>query len=103
DARDPLLRGLEAGTRCEATMLATRARRELRACGMRPRRPAHSGPDALTAAELNVARLAAEGASNREIAQALFVSRRTVETHLTHTYRKLGIGARTGLAAALRR
>jgi DNA-binding CsgD family transcriptional regulator len=62
----------------------------------------HAGPGALTAAELRVARLAAEGAGNREIAQALFLGLRTVETHLTSTYRKLGIGSRAMLADALR-
>ena len=48
-----------------------------------------------------MARLAADGHSNPEIAQALFLTRRTVETHLTHAYQKLGIGSRRDLAAAL--
>ena len=45
--------------------------------------------------------MAAEGMTNRDIAQALFVTLRTVEVHLTHTYGKLGISARTELARAL--
>ena len=60
-----------------------------------------SGPAALTASERRVAALAAAGHSNREIAQALFVTPRTVELHLTSSYRKLGVQARTELAAAL--
>jgi DNA-binding CsgD family transcriptional regulator len=60
-----------------------------------------SGIDALTPTELRVARLAAEGASNPEIAQALFVTVKTIETHLGHAYRKLGIGSRSELRGAL--
>jgi DNA-binding CsgD family transcriptional regulator len=70
--------------------------------GARPRRDAAHGRDALTAAELRVALMAADGMTNREIAQALFVAVRTVETHLTHAYRKLAIQSRDGLAVALR-
>ena len=55
----------------------------------------------LTASERRVAELAAEGLSNPEIAQALFVTRKTVETHLGRAYRKLGITSRTRLTAAL--
>jgi DNA-binding NarL/FixJ family response regulator len=65
-----------------------------------------TGVDALTASELRVARLAAEGRSNPEVAQELFVSLKTVETHLSHAYAKLrlsGPGARRQLAAALER
>jgi DNA-binding CsgD family transcriptional regulator len=65
------------------------------------RRNRTTGPDALTASELRVARLAADDATNREIAQALFVSKRTVETHLTSAYRKLGITSRQALKATL--
>ncbi|MET8678030.1 helix-turn-helix transcriptional regulator [Streptomyces sp. NPDC004647] len=67
------------------------------AAGARPRRAVLSGPAALTASELRVARMAAAGSTNREIAQALFVTRRTVEVHLTSTYRKLGITSRQAL------
>ncbi len=78
----------------------------------RPRRPAPAGAASLTAAErrvsqlarkprLGAARLASEGLSNREIAQALFVTVKTVELHLTNSYRKLAIPGRGQLLAAL--
>jgi DNA-binding NarL/FixJ family response regulator len=60
-----------------------------------------TGPDALTAAQLRVARLAADGLGNREIAEALFLTEKTVEGHLGQAYRKLGIRSRTQLASAL--
>jgi len=79
-----------------------RARRELRAAGeSSPRR----GPDArdqLTAHELSIAQLAAEGLTNREIGQKLYLSHRTVSTHLHRIYPKLGVSSRTDLEAALR-
>ena len=77
------------------------ARAELRVTGARIRRPASSGPDALTPSERRIAGLAAGGATNPEIAQALFVTVKTVEMHLGNAYRKLGIGSRRELAAAL--
>jgi DNA-binding CsgD family transcriptional regulator len=101
EARVPLREGLELAIRCGAERLAERARDELLATGAHPRRDRLSGPEALTPSERRVARMAAEGRSNPEIAQALFLTRRTVETHLTHAYRKLGIGSREELAAAL--
>jgi DNA-binding NarL/FixJ family response regulator len=101
DAREPLREGLDTAVRCGAEVLAERAREELLATGARPRRERLTGPEALTPSELRVARLAAHGQSNPEIAQALFLTRRTVETHLTHTYQKLGISSREGLAAML--
>jgi DNA-binding CsgD family transcriptional regulator len=73
----------------------------LLASGARPRRDELRGRDALTASERRIAMLASEGRSNREIAQALFVTVRTVETHLTHAYIKLGIERREHLAGAL--
>jgi DNA-binding CsgD family transcriptional regulator len=82
-------------------LLARRARRELHAAGARPRRDALSGIDALTPAEHRVATLAAQGCSNPEIAQRLYITRRTVETHLTHAYQKLDITARAQLPARL--
>jgi DNA-binding CsgD family transcriptional regulator len=60
-----------------------------------------TGVDALTASEERVARMAREGKSNTDIAQALFVSRKTVETHLGRAYQKLGITGRGELATAL--
>ena len=101
-ARDALRRALTVADRGGMRLLARRARHELEASGARPRRAAVTGVDALTSAELRVATLAAEGHSNPEIAQRLFVTRRTVETHLTHVYAKLGVTTRTDLAASLR-
>ncbi|MBX5443266.1 MAG: helix-turn-helix transcriptional regulator, partial [Solirubrobacteraceae bacterium] len=83
------------------TAPAARAEAELRASGARPRRTRLRGADALTPSERRVAELAAAGRSNPEIAQALFVTRRTVETHLTSAYRKLDVASRDELAAAL--
>jgi DNA-binding CsgD family transcriptional regulator len=100
-AREPLRRGLEEALRCGATVLSQRARTELIAAGARPRREAVTGVEALTASELRVARLAADGASNPEIASALYLSRKTVEVHLSNAYRKLGISSRSKLPEAL--
>ncbi len=100
-AVDDLRQGLDLASRCGALAVANRARDELIAAGARPRRERIDGPDSLTAGELRVARMAAEGRSNREIAQALFVTRRTVEMHLTNSYRKLRIHSREALATAL--
>jgi DNA-binding NarL/FixJ family response regulator len=82
-------------------LLARRAREELNAVGARPRRSALSGPGALTPAEYRVAQLAACGHGNRAIAERLYVTPRTVETHLTHAFAKLDIRSRADLAAAL--
>jgi DNA-binding CsgD family transcriptional regulator len=101
DAREPLVRGLDLVSRCGATVLAARARDELVAAGARPRRERISGAASLTASELRVARLARDGLTKREIAQALFVSMSTVSTHLGHVYSKLGVNSRAGLASAL--
>jgi len=64
---------------------------------VRPRRSAVTGIESLTPAERQVADLAAAGHGNREIAQRLYVTRRTVETHLTHVFAKLGISGRAQL------
>ena len=71
--------------------------------GRRPRRTAVTGADALTGSERRVAELAATGMTNRDIAQSLFVTTRTVEIHLSAVYRKLGIESRSGLRDALLR
>lgn len=103
DGREPLLDGLDIAHRCGAIPLVERARLELIASGARPRRLLRSGVDALTPSELRVARMAAEGMTNRDIAQALFVTTRTVELHLTGAYRKLDITSRAQLNEALDR
>jgi DNA-binding CsgD family transcriptional regulator len=69
--------------------------------GARPRRERLSGVDALTASERRVAQIAAAGMTNREIAQALFVTTKTVALHLTHVYEKLDITGRAQLPSAL--
>lgn len=84
-----------------AQLLATRARRELVATGLRPRQAALEGVAALTPRQRQICELAAAGKSNREIAQELFLSAKTVETHLVASYRKLGVNAREALANAL--
>jgi DNA-binding CsgD family transcriptional regulator len=73
----------------------------LRATGAKPRRVLLTGLEALTASERRIAELAAQGHSNSEIAQTLFVTARTVEGHLTHVFQKLGVNARTDLPKAL--
>ncbi|MBB4661203.1 AAA family ATPase [Conexibacter arvalis] len=100
-ARETLRIGLDAAYRCGATGLAAQARAELVAAGARPRRPALSGVQALTPSERRVSELAAGGLTNREIAQALFVSTKTVEFHLRNAYLKLRIHSRRELAGAL--
>jgi DNA-binding CsgD family transcriptional regulator len=100
-AREPLAAGLDLAHRCGAAALAETARAELVATGARPRRASLRGPDALTPAELRTAEMAAAGRSNREIAQALFVSTKTVEAQLSQAYAKLGIASRAELGAAL--
>ena len=101
EAREHLRHAVELATICGAASLAARAERELLGTGARPRRIALSGVESLTPSERRVAEMAAEGPTNREIAQALFVTQRTVEVHLTSIYRKLAISSRSQLAAAL--
>ena len=103
DARELLRRALELAEVCGAGPLAERARSEIYASGGRPRSTALSGVASLTPSERRVVDLAAEGESNRDIAQALFVTPKTVEIHLTRAYRKLDVGSRRELAAALER
>jgi DNA-binding CsgD family transcriptional regulator len=101
EAREPLRHGFDQATRCGADVLAARAREELAATGARPRKAHLTGLEALTASERRIAEMAAKGLSNPEIAQALFLTRRTVETHLTHVYQKLDIASRDQLPGAL--
>ena len=101
EARGPLRDGLRLARRCAAEALSERGRTELRAAGGRPAQPVGSGINQLTVSERRVAELAAEGLSNREIAQALFVTSKTVETHLSRTYLKLNVARRSQLSRAL--
>ena len=101
DARDAMRHAIDRAHSCGARALEQRLRDELVAAGGRPRRVMVSGVDSLTSSELRVARLAAAGKSNREIAQELFVTLKTVEMHLANAFRKLEISSRTQLAGLL--
>jgi DNA-binding CsgD family transcriptional regulator len=103
EARERLHAGLDAARRCGARALVSRARSELQAAGGRLRAEPQDAAVRLTPSELRVVQLAASGRTNREVAQALFVSLRTVETHLTHVYQKLDLSSRHELPAALKR
>lgn len=100
-ARPPLRQALDLAARCGANPVAERARTELVAAGGRPRNITITGPDALTPSERRIADLAASGATNRQIAQRLYVTPKTVEVHLSAVYRKLSITTRTQLSTAL--
>jgi len=100
DARAHLRAALALFDRTAARPWADRARAELRAAG-EPTAPGASAPDQLTlltAQELQVVRLAASGATNRDIAAQLFISPRTVSHHLYRAFPKLGVTNRTSLA-----
>jgi DNA-binding CsgD family transcriptional regulator len=101
EARELLREALDAARGAGARPLAEYAETELRATGARPRRVILSGLDSLTASERRVAEFAGQGLSNREIAQTLFVTARTVEGHLTSVFRKLQVDSRDELPAAL--
>lgn len=101
DARDALRPALDLASRAESALLVRLVRGEFEAAGGRPQRPLLSGAESLTPSERRVAELAAEGLSNREIAESLWVTRKTVEHHLGRAYGKLGIKTRSELSAAL--
>jgi len=101
DAREPLRRALELCEITGAKALEENVRSELYATGARPRTTALGGVESLTERELRVATLAADGQTNRDIAQALYVTPKTVEVHLSNAYRKLDIASRRELPAAL--
>ena len=101
EARERLREGVDLARRVGAFGLAERANEEIAATGARPRRVLQTGLDALTASERRVAQLAADGMSNKDIAQTLFVTIKTVEVHLSHAYRKLQITSRAQLHKAL--
>jgi DNA-binding NarL/FixJ family response regulator len=100
-ARERLREGVDLAQAIGAFRLAERANDEIAATGARPRKVRQTGVDALTASERRVAQMAAEGMTNKEIAQALFVTIKTVEVHLSHAYRKLQISSRAELDDAL--
>jgi DNA-binding CsgD family transcriptional regulator len=101
EARDPLRRALELADALGADALAERVRHELYAAGGRPRTTALRGAAALTPSERRVVERAAAGQTNRAIAEALFVTPKTVELHLRNAYRKLGASSRHDLAGLL--
>jgi DNA-binding CsgD family transcriptional regulator len=101
EARQPLREALDVASQVGARSLAKQAETELRATGARPRRIVLTGLDSLTASERRIAELASQGLTNREIAQTLFVTARTVEGHLTSVFRKLLVDSRDELAAEL--
>jgi DNA-binding CsgD family transcriptional regulator len=101
EGRETERRALELAERCGAVVLAEAARAELQAGPGRRARIELTGPNALTAAEYRVCRQAADGHTNREIAQTLFVTEKTVERHLSSAYQKLGVRSRFQLPAAI--
>ena len=89
---------------CGAPRVENEARRELRRAGVRlgsagQRAPGDQGLDSLSPRELEIAHLVSEGMTNREIGARLFLSDKTVESHLTHVFQKLGLRSRTQVAA----
>jgi DNA-binding CsgD family transcriptional regulator len=101
EARELLRQGLELALRGGSQPLVEQAQAELKATGARPRKFVLTGVDALTPSERRVAELAATRMTNKDIAQTLFVTPKTVEVHLSSVYRKLGISSRTDVPEAL--
>jgi DNA-binding CsgD family transcriptional regulator len=101
EARRHLRNGVDLAHQCGASALVERGNEELAATGAHPRKIMLSGLESLTASERRVAQMAAEEVSNKEIAQSLFVTVKTVEVHLSRVYRKLDITSRRELASAL--
>jgi DNA-binding NarL/FixJ family response regulator len=101
DSRVPLRTARELFDAMGVVWLGDRARRELGATGEASRARNVNSVDELTPQELQIARLAADGLSNREIGERLYLSHRTVGFHLYHVYPKLGISSRAQLHAAL--
>ena len=101
EAHEPLTRGADLAVACRSESLRRRAVDSLAALGDRPRKLMFSGLDSLTASERRVAQLALEGRTNRDIAQELFVTPKTVENHLGRVYVKLGIKGRRELSASM--
>jgi len=103
ESREPLREGLDMAHRCGSVLISRRGQTELEAAGARPRRVELTGVESLTPSERRIGAMAAEGLSNPQIAQALFLTRRTVEMHLTNAYRKLEISSRDELPEAITR
>ena len=101
DAREQLLAAHDVFADIRAEAFAERARRELLATGETLRKRRSETRDVLTSQETQIARLAAEGATNAEIGARLFISPRTVEYHLGKVFRKLNVSSRWELAEAL--
>jgi DNA-binding NarL/FixJ family response regulator len=101
EARDALARAADLATEMGMERVMHRTQEELQLAGSRPRRSRLTGPTSLTESQRHVASLAAEGLTNRQIAERLFVTIKTVETHLMAVYRKLGITARDQLSGVL--
>jgi DNA-binding NarL/FixJ family response regulator len=100
-ARDTLREAASLAGACGAERLEERALEELTVAGGRRHRRTSTGRDSLTPSERRIAAAAATGSTNKDIAQRLFLTLSTVETHLTNTYRKLGVSSRAELARAL--
>ncbi|MDX8150597.1 AAA family ATPase [Patulibacter brassicae] len=101
DAREALEAGMDLAARCGALPLAGAARAELLVLGARPRRYWATGAQSLTATQLRIAELVAQGLTNRQIAQAAFISQKTAETHVSAVLRKLGVRSRHEVGARL--
>jgi DNA-binding CsgD family transcriptional regulator len=101
EARPPLRTGLDLARACGATPLAERAYHELRATGASPRKLTRTGLASLTPSERRIAQMAAAGKTNKQIAQELYVTAKTVESHLAAAYRKLDITTRAQLESKL--
>ncbi len=101
-AREPLREVLDIARMAGSTTLAEHARSELRAAGARPRRERTTGTESLTPRERQIAELAAAGLGNPQIAEQLFVTRKTVESHMRSVFRKLNVRGRKELPAVLR-
>jgi DNA-binding NarL/FixJ family response regulator len=101
ESRTPLREAAQTFAALGLLRLADRARRELRASGEAPRRREPGAWAQLTPQELQIAQLAAEGFSNREIGERLYLSHRTVGSHLYRLFPKLGVTSRTQLRDAL--
>jgi DNA-binding NarL/FixJ family response regulator len=103
EATEALRRGLDLAHRCGARPLEARAVQELRAAGAKPRKPVPSVVDTLTAGERRIAEMATEGLTDRDIAEALFLTVKTVEEQMTRVFQKLDIASRNELDLAVAR